>query len=173
MADLKTPDRVPGVVRSIYPPLVLIAAAIIMIVWSGRYNETARQVPLLVSWALLILAGFDLVCRFDRRGLRPLRDFWGADFQNREMKHDPAPAAELLQVAWMTACVVGMMLIGILPTLPVFIFFYIAVQGRRPWFESLIVTAVVFSFVYLVFEVLLDYPLYRGALFDERGFQAW
>jgi hypothetical protein len=173
MASLENPDHVPKAVRSIYPPLVLIAAAIAMIIWSQRYNETARLVPLLASYSLLILAFIDLVCRFDRPFIGPLRDFWGADFENREMKHDPRPAAEVSQVLWMVGCVAGMMLIGIRPTVPIFIFFYIIINGRRPWLESLIVTAIVFAFVYVVFEMLLNYQLYRGVLFDERGFQGW
>ena len=173
MASLETPDDAPKAVRSIYPPLVLIAAAIGMIVWSQRYNETASLVPLLVSYTLLILAVFDLVCRFDAPFIGPLRDFWGADFQNREMKHDPSPAAEVSQVLWIAGGVAGMMLIGILSTIPIFILFYIIINGRRPWLESLIVTAIVFAFVYVVFEMLLNYQLYRGAFFDERGFQGW
>ena len=173
MAGLENRDHVPKAVRSLYPPLVLIAAAIVMIVWSQSYNETARLVPLLVCYALLVLAIFDLICRFDTPVFRPLRDFWGADFQNREMKHDPQPSAEVVQVVWVIGCVAGMMLIGILPTLPLFIFLYMAVNGRRPWLESVVVTAIVFVFVYVVFEILLAYPLYRGVLFDERGFQAW
>ena len=173
MASLETHDDAPKAVRSIYPPLVLIAVAFLMIVWSQRYNETARLVPLLVSYSLLILAFIDLVCRFDAAIINPLRDFWGADFQNREMKHDPQPAAEVSQALWMVGCVAGMMLIGILPTIPIFILFYIVINGRRPWLESLIVTAIVFAFVYVVFEILLDYQLYRGAFFDERGFQGW
>lgn len=171
MANLEHPDDAPKAVRSIYPPLVLIAAAIVMIIWSQRYNETAGLVPLLVSYSLLILAFFDLVCRFEAPFIGPLRDFWGADFQNREMKHDPRPAAEVNQVLWIVGCVAGMMLIGILPTIPIFILFYIVINGRRPWLESVFVTAIVFAFVYVVFEILLDYELYRGVLFDERGFQ--
>jgi hypothetical protein len=173
MAGLENSDHVPRAVRSIYPPLVLIAATIVMIVWSLRYNETASLVPLLVCYALLVLAFFDLVCRFDTPVFRPLRDFWGADFQNREMKHDPQPAAEVSQILWIVGCVAAMMLIGILPTVPIFILFYTIINGRRPWLESLVVTAIVFAFVYVVFEMLLDYRLYRGAFFDERGFQGW
>jgi len=39
--------------------------------------------------------------------------------------------------------------------------------------EGLVVAAAVFAFVYIVFEVLLDYELYRGALFSGRGFSDW
>lgn len=173
MASLENSDAVPKAVRSIYPPLVLIAVAIVMIIWSQRYNETARLVPLLVSYSLLILAFFDLLCRIDRPYIGPLRDFWGADFQNREMKHDPELAAEVNQVLWIVGCVAGMMLVGILATIPVFILSYILIIGRRSWLESVLVTAIVFAFVYAVFEMLLDYQLYRGVIFDERGFQGW
>jgi hypothetical protein len=165
---------VPPFVRSVYPPLAIMAVAAAMFFWSLSYdNETAREVPLLVSAGLFVLAVFDLVCRFDAPALGPLRDFWGADFRNPEMKHHPRFADEATQVAWMVACVAGIMLIGILPTVPIFVLLYMTVGGRRRWLEGLIVGAVVLAFVYGIFELLLDYRLYRGALIDPRGFEAW
>ena len=164
---------VPPFVRSVYPALAIMAAAAIMFFWSIGYNETAREVPALVSAALFVLGAFDLACRFERSALGPLRDFWGADFRNPEMKHDPRVRDEGIQAAWMIACVAGMVLIGILPTVPLFILLYMTIWGRRRWLESLVVAAVVFAFVYVVFEGLLEYRLYRGLLFDPRGFQAW
>lgn len=166
-------SAVPPFVRSVYPPLVIMAAAAIMFVWSLRYNATARELPLLVSAALFILGAFDLVCRLDKPGLSMLRDFWGADFRRAEMTHNPRVGDEVVKVAWMVGCVAGMMLFGILPTVPIFVLLYMTISGKRRWLESLIAAAVVFAFVYIVFEVLLDYRLYRGALFDPRGFQAW
>jgi hypothetical protein len=163
----------PPFVRSVWPPLAIMAFATIMFVWTLRYNDIARQVPLLVASALFFLGVFDLVCRIDRRALDPLRDFWGGDFGNPEMKHHPRVRDEAIQIGWMIASVAGMMLLGILPTVPLFIFFYTKVQGKRPWLESLLVAAIIFIFVYAVFELFLDYRLYRGALFDPRGFQAW
>lgn len=163
----------PRIVRSVLAPLILIVVSAALLAWSAMFNETARQVPMLVAGTILVLSVFDLVCRFDVPVLRPLRDFWGADFRNREMRHNPRWTAELAQILWMVGCVAAMLLIGVLLAVPAFVFLYMIVNGRRPLVESLATTAIVFAFVFVVFEVLLDYELYRGALFEERGFSEW
>lgn len=166
-------DTVPKVIRSVAAPIVLIAGSLALLVWSSTFNQTARQVPMLVSGAMLVLSIFDLVCRFDVAALRPLSDFWGADFRNREMRHNPRASAEANQISWMIACVAAMLLIGFLSAVPLFVFSYMKVNGRRPWIESMVTAIFVFAFVYVVFEVLLEYELYRGALFDARGVSGW
>jgi Tripartite tricarboxylate transporter TctB family len=168
MTDAHRPA--PRFVRSIYPPLVVMALAVVLFVWTLRYNATAREVPMLVTIGLFVLGAFDLICRFEQQSIAGLRDFWGADFRSPEMKHDPRFADEFVQVAWMVGCVAGMMLVGILPTVPIYIFLYMTISGKRRWLESLIVSAVIFVFVYGVFEILLNYRLYRGVFFDPRGF---
>jgi hypothetical protein len=168
-----TDNQTPRAVGWIYPPLVLIAFSIVMIVWSYDYGEIARSVPLLVGYSLLVLSVIDLLSRFDLPFSGLLRAFWGADFRDREMKHDPTWTAELAQFLWVTGCVAGMLLIGILPTIPLFVMLFMAIHGRRRWLESAVVAAMALGFVFVVFEVLLDYQLYRGALFDPRGFAGW
>lgn len=166
-------DPAPTLVRSIAAPSVLIVASLGLLIWSSTFNQTARQVPMLVAGAMLVLSIFDFVCRFDRPALRPLRDFWGADFGNREMRHNPRWTSEVGQILWMIGCVAAMLAIGFLPAVPLFVFLYMVVNGRRPMIVSLATAAIVFAFVYIVFEVLLDYLLYRGALFDARGVSDW
>ena len=166
-------DNAPWIVRSVVVPSLLIVLSIVLLAWSATFNETARQVPMLVAGTMLVLSVFDFVCRYDVPALRPLRDFWGADFHNREMRHNPRWTAEAAQVLWMVGCVAAMLLIGILPAVPAFVFLYMIFNGRRPLVEGLVVAAAVFAFVYIVFEVLLDYELYRGALFSGRGFSDW
>jgi hypothetical protein len=166
-------EPAPRLVRSIAAPSVLIVTSLALLIWSSMFNQTARQVPMLVATAMLVLSIFDFLCRFDVPALRPLRDFWGADFRNREMRHNPRWTSEVGQVLWMIGCVVAMLLIGFLPAVPLFVFLYMVINGRRPMIESLVTAAIVFGFVFVVFEVLLDYQLYRGALFDARGFSDW
>ena len=165
--------RAPKAVRSIWPPLALIVFSILMIVWSQDYSETARGVPVLVGWGMLALCTFDLLSRLDLPFAQLLKDFWGADFLNREMTHNPPWKSDVTQVLWMFGCVAGMLSVGILPTLPLFVMAYMAFVGGRRWIECIAAGAVVFGFVFVVFEVLLDYELYRGVLFDERGFANW
>lgn len=170
---LNDTDRAPRLVRSVAAPIVMIVVSAGMLAWSSTYNETARQVPMLVAGTMVILSLIDLVCRFDLPVLEPLRDFWGADFRNREMRHNPRVAREVAQIIWMIACVTAMMVIGILPAVPAFVLFYMVFNGRRPVFESAATAAIVFAFVFVVFEVLLEYRLYRGVLFSARGFADW
>ena len=163
----------PKAVRSIWPAIVLAAFSVLMIVWSHDYSETARGVPVLVGWGMLALCIFDLLSRLNLPFSQLLKDFWGADFLNREMKHNPAWKADIAQALWVTGCVAGMVTVGILPTVPVFVMGYMAFHGGRRWVECIAVCGIVFGFVFVVFEVLLDYELYRGVLFDERGFSNW
>lgn len=166
-------NETPKAVRSIWPAVALACFAAVMIVWSQSYSETARMVPTLVGWAMLALCGIDVLSRLELPFSQFLKDFWGADFLNREMKHNPAWKADLGQALWMTGCVAGMLTLGILPSVPVFVMAYMSFHGGRRWVECIAAGAIVFGFVYVVFEMLLDYELYRGALFDERGFSNW
>jgi hypothetical protein len=163
----------PRAVTSIWPAVVLAVFSAGMILWSQNYSPTARMVPSIVGWGMLALCVIDILSRLDLPFSQILRDFWGADFRNREMKHNPTWRAEFGQVAWMASCVVGMLFIGILPTVPLFVMGYMAFHGGRRWTECIVAGVIVFAFVFVVFEVLLDYPLYRGVLFDERGFSSW
>lgn len=171
--DAKQASAAPKAVRSVYPPLALAALVAGVVVWSHGLNDTAGEVPLLVGYCLLALLAIDLYTRLELPLSRLLRDFWGADFRNREMQHDPRWTAELAQAVWVVGCTAGMVLVGILPSVPVFVLAFMRLHGRRPWRESSICALATLGFVYLVFEVLLDYPLYRGALFDEHGFANW
>jgi predicted permease len=66
-----------------------------------------------------------------------------------------------------------MMFIGILPSVFVFVLVYMRYQGKQSWRNSVLASIGSLLFVVAVFEILLQYNLYRGALFDPRGFDAW
>jgi predicted permease len=66
-----------------------------------------------------------------------------------------------------------MMFIGILPSIFIFVLVYMRYQGKQSWRNSILASIGNLLFVVAVFEVLLQYNLYRGALFDSRGFDAW
>ena len=172
MSAEKKPEA-PKAVRSVYPPLVLITLTVGVIAWSQPLSRVAREVPLLVCYGLLALSAIDLLSRLDFPFSKVLRDVWGADFRNREMNHNPSWEAEAVQFLWVIACTAGMLTIGILPSIGMFVLAFMRLHGRRPWRESAIAAVATFGFVYVVFEVLLDYRLYRGALFDEHGFANW
>ncbi len=166
-------QEVPRKVRSVWPPLLLLALSVGYAVWAQKYGDVPRLMPTIVGVATAILAVLDLLSRFDTRVGNFLKVAMGADFANREMNHDPSLRAEAAQIGWMMGCIVAMLTIGILPTIPLFIAGYMRLSGGRPWVSSALSALIVLAFVTLVFELLLDYELYRGVLFDERGFDSW
>lgn len=170
---MSAPQTVPAKIRSVWPPLILIAVGLGYAVWAQEYGDIPSLMPTLTGVATALLALLDLVSRFDTRVGAALRLTLGADFRNREMTHDPPLGREAQMVGWMILCVLLMLFVGILPAVPVFIAGYMLVWGGQSWLRSILSALIVLGFVTAVFEVLLDYRLYRGVLFDPKGFAAW
>lgn len=164
-------DEIAKGVKSIYPPLCLSILVGWLIYWSYDYGATARQLPLLVSKGLLVLIALDVVSRARFKIGALLHLALGAGFQDPEMKHTPDWRAESMQFAWVAACVIAMALIGILPTIPAFIFLYMVLQGRQPILFSLLVAGLIVCMVGVTFEIFLEYDLYRGILLNNSNFE--
>ncbi|MDH3532886.1 MAG: tripartite tricarboxylate transporter TctB family protein [Gammaproteobacteria bacterium] len=160
-----------GGISSIYPPLALLIVVGLLIFWSYDYGETARRLPLLVSFGMLLLIALDILSRFHSKVGMAIRLALGAGFQDRELTHEPEWRAELVQVLWLALCVLGIALIGILPTIPLFIFSYMLIQGKQKIGFSLMIATLVLTVVGVVFELLLEYDLYRGMLLNEYGIE--
>lgn len=162
-------DKIPAIIQSVYPPLLLMGLAGLLIYWSYDYGETARRLPLLVSSGIFVLIFLDLLSRFPSKISALIHWTLGAGFQDREMKHDPNWRDEIVQITWVAICLAGMALFGILATIPMFIFMYTRIQGKqKPWF-SLLIAAIVVAMVGLIFEFFLEYDLYRGMLLNDDG----
>jgi uncharacterized membrane protein (DUF373 family) len=162
-------NKIPAIIQSVYPPLLLMGLAGLLIYWSYDYGETARRLPLLVSSGIFVLIFLDLLSRFPNKIGALIQWTLGAGFQDREMKHDPNWRDEIVQITWVAICLAGMALFGILATIPMFIFMYMRIQGKqKPWF-SLLIAAIVVAMVGLIFEFFLEYDLYRGMLLNDDG----
>ncbi|SLN63974.1 Tripartite tricarboxylate transporter TctB family protein [Roseivivax jejudonensis] len=159
-------ETAPRKIRSIWPPLLLIAVSVGYVVWAQRYGATPRMMPTIVGVATAILSVLDLLSRFDNGLGSALRAALGADFRNREMAHDPPLRSEAAMLGWMLVAIAAVWVIGLLPTVPLFIAAFMRVWGGQSWRASLLTAAGVLVFVVLVFEVLLDYSLYRGIVWE-------
>ena len=86
-----------------------------------------------------------------------------------EMSADvPAPVAArrtALTVGWMAGFFATIALIGFPYAVPLFVFLYLRVQGREGWIFSVLFSAAVWGFFYLVFDRLLHLPFPAGWLF--------
>jgi len=166
-------NQTPALVRSPLVPVTLFLLSAGYAIWSNHLSEIPRMMPFLVAVVTALLCAFDFLARGDSLFAQKIGHWLGADFSNREMKHNPAISAEIAMLLWMVLCVGLMMFIGILPSVFVFVLIYMRYQGKQSWRNSVIASIGSLLFVVLVFEILLQYNLYRGALFDPRGFDAW
>jgi TctA family transporter len=67
---------------------------------------------------------------------------------------------------WFLAFMASLAVIGFLPTLPLFMLAYMRLEGREPWWLSLLFTIIVLTTTYLVFDHLLHVPWPRSFLGD-------
>jgi len=169
-----TPDSgdASRLIRSPLAPVVLIALGLATLVGGLGFRESAGRFPVAVSVLLIVLAAIDLYCRTGLPGAGRMAAFWGADFTRREMPHDPPLAAELREIGWVVAGFALMAVVGILPALPVYVGGYVLLRGMSPRIAAF-VAAGMLVFVVGVFELALDYTLYRGLLFTDGGVAAW
>ena len=166
-------SQTPALVRSPLVPITLFILSAGFAIWSNDLAEIPRMMPFLVAAITGLLCVFDFLARGTSPFAQKIGHWLGADFSNREMKHNPAISAEVVMLLWMVLCVGLMMFIGILPSVFVFVLVYMRYQGKQSWRNSVLASIGSLLFVVAVFEILLQYNLYRGALFDPRGFDAW
>ncbi len=164
-------NRRPKGVSSIYPPILLLLVIGLLVYWTYGYGETARRLPLLISFGALALSMLDLISRLRGKAGSLIRLALGAGFQDPEMKHDPVWQSEILHVIWVAGCVLGMALIGILATIPLFIFLYMVLQGKQKILFSVTIATLVVLMVGIIFEIFLEYDLYGGMLLNRDGFE--
>jgi hypothetical protein len=169
----EAPRTVPWLIRSIIPPLLLIALGLVMFYTSLSFRGTAARFPGAVSLLLIGFSLIDLYCRTNLPGAVAMHDFWGADFTKREMSTDPALREELVQIGWVIGCLVLVAIIGILPAMAIYCTAYIRFSGGLSWKASGMVGLAFMAFSILVFEWGLDFELYRGLLVSEGGVSAW
>ena len=166
-------SQTPALVRSPLVPLALFVMSSGFAIWSNQLPEIPRMMPFLVAMITAVLCVLDFLARGKSEFAQKIGHWLGADFINREIKHNPAISAEAVMILWMLLCVSLMMFIGILPSIFIFVLVYMRYQGKQSWRNSILASIGNLLFVVAVFEVLLQYNLYRGALFDSRGFDAW
>lgn len=152
-------------IDSIVPPAVLAIAAAGLWYAASGYGATARQLPMLVASGIFVLALLDLLSRLPGAIGALLRTALGAGFDEPELDTRGRWPEELVQLGWVVAAVAAVVFAGFLVTIPVFVFLYSRLHGSRSTLASLAAAGIATGGVVLVFEVLLDYTLYRGVLF--------
>jgi hypothetical protein len=64
----------------------------------------------------------------------------------------------LLFFGWMVAFLCSMAVIGLIPTVPIFVIAYMRLEGPEKWRHAVLMAAVMTTLIYVVFDQLLNIP---------------
>jgi hypothetical protein len=75
--------------------------------------------------------------------------------------------AELMAFLWIVFAAAGVALFGFLLTIPVYVFVYTVFRGGKPLVIAGLTAIVATLAIWVAFELLLEYEIYRGLLFSD------
>jgi hypothetical protein len=132
------------------------------------WDFDAKIVPLIVGLAgigFCTLALLTDCCKRPRAGTTGLGEKAKADIAGKihmdiasNISHLPTPTIlwrGLLFFAWMGGFLGSMSLIGVIPTVPLFIVTFMRVERREPWRIVIPMALVMTAFIYILFDQLL------------------
>jgi TctA family transporter len=156
-------------------PAALLALFVVMLWASTEWPGPARIVPTVVAISAIVACGLSLandIFGAARRNGEGGEGDMAADAQAAVSQkihmdiasttgHLPGPTI-LLRGAqffgWMVAFLACMAVIGLIPTVPVFVIAYMRLEGPEKWRHAVLMAAVMTALIYTVFDQLLSIP---------------
>jgi uncharacterized membrane protein (DUF485 family) len=151
------------------PPLIALAFSIIFLTWSYGYEDTAQQVPVIVGWSLIVLCLLDVVASTGTKIGELVKVFFtgtivgegSADLNNRSL------TKVFAAMAWPVGFVAVVYFLGFIKVIPFYVFLFVVIQGKKSVKTGAIAAVIATAFTWIVFELLMNYEVYQGALFAE------
>ncbi|WP_445681641.1 tripartite tricarboxylate transporter TctB family protein [Radicibacter daui] len=149
------------------PALLLLAFTLSFVVTSFDYKADTRAMPLVIAVLTVVLLVLELLAqRRDRIGEVLRRFFTGkSHLPVGTPGKTPSVGREIGAVLWVVAFLVLAILVGFYIAIPVYVFAYLAIYVRKPPLISAITALGIVALLYVLFEVLLSYPIFSGVLF--------
>jgi putative tricarboxylic transport membrane protein len=137
--------------------IMIVAAGAIVSAWG--WPAKAALFPLVISIPLFLLAGAEaLWALFGSAAQGSASDFKLSD----HLPQSVALRRTLIAVGWIFGFFFAIVLLGFLVAVPLFVFAYLRLQGRRGWIFSAVFTLAVWAFFYGLFDRLLHLPFPAG-----------
>lgn len=155
--------------RTLFTFVALLFVALLL--WlSSSYPPRARQVPEVVGWFSFICLIIQLVLDSSPKLAAQQHHLhaFSVDEQVREARSsgDIESRLEVIAFCWLAFLLVGLVLLGFLVFIPIYILCYLRFQAERTWFESAIYAAATWLFVDLLFVRLFEIRLYSGMILE-------
>jgi hypothetical protein len=153
-------------------PAALLCLFIVMLATSLEWPFEAKIIPTIVGIVAVIACGLSLANEiFSKQhaqdGIALADKAKAAVTQKIHMdiasKTGHLPGGTILIrgfvfFGWMVAFLCSMAVIGLLPTVPIFVIAYMRLEGPEKWRHAIIMAAVMMALIYVVFDQLLSLP---------------
>jgi Tripartite tricarboxylate transporter TctB family len=151
--------------RNLAVSVATFAIFVALLVWSDHIPDArGREFPVLVSGAAVILAALDVLAHSGTAAGRWVTLVLAGAAPPAPSERRRLPA-EAMAVVWVAAALALVIVAGFLVAIPVYVFLYLLLHGRRTLRHSVIAAVATTFGIWLGFEVLLRYELYGGLLF--------
>jgi TctA family transporter len=157
-------------------PLVLLILFMVMLEQASHWRLNARIVPQIVGTLAIVFCSISLLNDIFRKPL-PEEEAAAKAAASQKMHMDVlstvthlGPKVIITRGAiffgWMISFLCSMALIGLLPTVPIFIICFMRVEAQERWTITLPMAAIMTVFIYFVFDQLLSIPWPHSVLGD-------
>ncbi len=166
-------------------PIAMLCIFAIMLREAVTWNFYAKIIPMIVGTGAILFCSLSLLddlCKSETHNKRSLEAAAMGMVQEKihmdigsNITHMP-PLAIFLRgcifFGWMVSFLISMALIGLIPTVPIFIVAFMRVEAREPW--TIVVPMALFMtiFIYFLFDWLLSIP-WPGTFIGSGAFFEW
>ena len=163
---------------NLFPAFLLVLFAV-MLSEAGEWNPLARIIPVIVGTGAIAFCALALINEvFKRGGVKQESLDEKARAQVQQKMHmdiksniSHLPVKTLLTrgaffFGWMIVFLMLMALIGLIPTVPLFVILLMRIEGREPWRIVLPMAVFMCGFIYVLFDQLLAIPWPPSVLGD-------
>ena len=153
--------------------LAILLTIVAFIILSYTYKPNDRAFPLMVGYTAIPIIFLDfLTLTKTKIGQKISVFFSGKTSELIDQEADTTERGlgkELVIFLWMGLLVLGIYLFGFLPITPVFVFCWMKYRGAYSVRMSIYSAVSTLAFIYILFEVVLQYELYAGVLMEIFG----
>jgi len=144
------------------PALGLLAVSVAYLVVALGYKPESRAMPAAVAATMIVLLLLDLISRSETRIGRALLALLNPAALTDQKPIAASAGRQVAAVLWILGFTAGLVVLGILTAVPLYVFAALHLKGRRSIPVALAAAAVALLAMWLLFAVALRLPLYAG-----------
>ena len=160
---------------SFWVNIIFLIILFIAMIGSFNYSERARLIPLAVCIGVSILI---LIVLIGEKYSRLIRSFDSSLIdvssgssngkllsESITMRERDGPGKVAIIFGWLVGFFVLIYLAGFLIAIPISVLTFLKIWSRLPWTKTMVIAAVTWGFIYILFEVIMKVDLFEGILF--------